>query len=154
VNRIRNYTSTVPVESSINWIEKRLAAAGASHILKEYNSTGQIEMLVFTTKMPDGRMIPIRLPSRTKSVFEALWREVRRPHRGTKDKIMDQALRTSWKLMSDWVDMQVTLIQLQQAEFLEVFLPYVSDARGQMTFYESLKGNGFKALPFSGPEEK
>ena len=60
--------------------------------------------------------------------------------------ITEQAQRTSWKILYDWVQVQVSMIQLQQAEFIEVFLPYCYDREADKTFYEKLKGNGFKQL--------
>ena len=39
----------------------------------------------------------------------------------------------------------MSLIQMKQAEWMQVFLPYVWD--GRQTFYDRLKGEGFKGLP-------
>ena len=61
------------------------------------------------------------------------------------DKIRDQASRTAWKLMQDWIEIQVSLIEMRQVEFLQVFLPYVWD--GQQTYYSYLKEGNFKLLP-------
>ncbi len=57
-----------------------------------------------------------------------------------------QAERTAWKLMQDWCEVQLSLIQVKQAEFLEVFLPFVWDGGSNQTFYNRIKGGGYKAL--------
>ncbi len=46
--------------------------------------------------------------------------------------------------MQDWVAVQMSLIQMHQAETLQVFLPFVWD--GRRTFYQAVKETGFKAL--------
>ena len=63
----------------------------------------------------------------------------------TKATIYEQAARTAWKLVQDWIEVQVSMIVMKQAEFLEVFLPYVWD--GRQTYFESVKSGAFKALP-------
>jgi hypothetical protein len=39
---------------------------------------------------------------------------------------------------------QLSLIQMRQADFIQVFLPYVWD--GKQTFYQALKASNYKAL--------
>jgi hypothetical protein len=72
--------------------------------------------------------------------------EVRKPHRGTLERIAEQAERTAWSLLRDWVHIQVTMIQMQQAEAMQIFLPYAYDGKNNQTLFEKLKGNGFKLL--------
>lgn len=63
------------------------------------------------------------------------------------NKVCEQAERTSWKLLHEWVHIQITMIAMEQAEALQVFLPYAYDSKKDETFFERLKGNGFKQLP-------
>jgi hypothetical protein len=86
----------------------------------------------------------IRLPANPDGVYDMLRSKVKRPRSGTLQKLRDQATRTAWKLVQDWVEVQMSLIEMQQAEFLQVFLPYVWD--GKKTFYSALKDQGFKML--------
>jgi hypothetical protein len=46
--------------------------------------------------------------------------------------------------MLDWVAVQLSLIEMKQAELLQVFLPYLW--AGKTTFYESIKQGKFKAI--------
>ena len=62
-------------------------------------------------------------------------------------RLMEQAERTAWKFLADWVDIQLGLVELGQGEFLEVFLPYVYDPAKQQTFFERIKESGYKMLP-------
>ncbi len=46
--------------------------------------------------------------------------------------------------MQDWVGVQMSLIQMHQADTLQVFMPFIWD--GKRTFYQAVKDGGYKAL--------
>jgi len=141
---IKNYTSGVPVERTVMRIEVALIAAGAIGIYKDYKD-GVLGAICFSIQDPTSRLLSVRLPSDSKAVYEVLLSRMKRPRKETLKKLKDQAARTSWKLVQDWVEIQISLIEMRQAEFLQVFLPYIWN--GKQTYYESLKEGGFKALP-------
>jgi hypothetical protein len=142
---IKNYTSGVPVDRTIARIEAILVRGGATNIIKDYKD-GELDAVCFSVLHPGtGKYLTVRLPANVESVFRSLHETVKRPREGTVEKLRDQASRTAWKLMQDWVEVQMSLIQMHQVEFLQVFLPYVWD--GQRTFYTALKETGFKMLP-------
>lgn len=147
---IKNYTSGVPIDRTVSRIESALVSGGASNIQKDYKD-GVLVAICFTVVYPDsGRRVAVRLPANVESVYDAMREAIRRPRRGTIEKVKEQAGRTAWKLMQDWIEVQMSLIKMRQAEFLQVFLPYVWD--GKNTFYASLKSSGFKMLT-SGEEK-
>jgi len=76
--------------------------------------------------------------------------EIRKPRRETAEKIKDQAARTAWKILAEWAEIQVTLVHLQQAEAIEVFLPYAWDAGKDQTLFERLKEGKFKLIAYEG----
>lgn len=141
---LKNYTSGVPVDKTISRIEQAIARFGASHIAKEYNGSGSVKALQFMLHY-EGRNHIVKLPANPQQVYEAMMAEVKKPHHGTKERIREQAERTAWKLMQDWIEVQLSLIAMRQADVLQVFLPYVWD--GERTFYEAIKDKGFKLLP-------
>lgn len=144
---IKNYTSGISVETTVSRIEAKLAAAGASGIMKLYDPKGKITSLVFKLEV-GGQSWSVKVPANVHGCFEAMWKQhclsTRRPRESTKASIYDQASRTAWKLVQDWIDVQVSMISMKQAEFLEVFMPYVWD--GKQTYFESVRSGGFKAL--------
>jgi hypothetical protein len=147
--QIKNYSSEVPAVRSVQLIEERLVEFGARNIVKTYGPDGKIAEVVFDLPRPDGKSIPIRLPARIDSVRQVMLRNEPRATPARQARIVEeQAPRTAWKIMFDWVLVQLSLISIGQAEALEVFLPYVATSRTG-TYYESLKDNGFKALPMS-----
>lgn len=137
---IKNYTSSVPVDRTILRIEQALSKAGASHIAKQYGLGGTVMALQFMVEHGGTKHV-IQLPVNTKSVHEIMRKE--RPNSNAQ-KMMEQSQRTSWKLMQDWVEVQLSLIAMNQVDFLQVFLPYVWD--GSKTYYQYLKDGQFKQL--------
>lgn len=140
---IKNYTSDVPVSRTISRIEELLAKCGASHIAKEYNTRGTVKALQFMI-MAGTQQHVIKLPSNPEKVFLALKAKVSKPTDATIKRLREQSEKTSWKLQQDWVEVQLSMIALGQAEMLQVFLPYVFN--GRETYYEALSARGFKGL--------
>jgi hypothetical protein len=148
---MKNYTSQLSVEKTISLIERALAKAGASNILKNYEA-GTISSISFTLFDPTfGKTYFIRLPANVDAVEKILFQKIKRPRKETIKRIREQAARTAWKLMLDWVEVQLSLIELEQVEALQVFLPYVFD--GEKTFYSALKENNFRMLSSGKKEE-
>lgn len=142
---LKNYTSTVPASRSVSHIEDMLVRHGATDIYKKYSPEKKLEAISFMLPV-QGRKVPFKLPARVDNCEKVLRRAVRRPKPGTYDRIREQAERTAWKLVSDWVDVQMSLIELKQVDIMEVFLPYVYDVAKDQTFYEKLQVTNFNAL--------
>ncbi len=141
---MKNYTSGVPVEWTIMRIESALVRAGASNIHKDYDD-GHLEAICFTIAHPEMKQkLSVRLPADSKAVYDFMVSRVKKPHRGTMDRIREQANKTAWKIIQDWVEVQISLIEMRQAEFLQVFLPYIWN--GKETFYNRLREGQFKLL--------
>ncbi len=140
---LKNYTSTVPVSRIISRIEEILAEFGAKAIGKNY-AHGKVESITFQLAMC-GKDMLVRLPANPEAVYDALKKEVKRPHQGTMERLREQSERTAWKIQQDWLEVELTNIRLNQKEPLQAFLAYVWN--GEQTYYEQLKGSGFKALP-------
>jgi hypothetical protein len=143
---IKNYTSGVPAERSINRIEKILVEMGATSVNKQYNKDKKIEAIAFLI-IVDGNTIPFKLPAKASEVESVLIKSVRRMTEGARTRVKEQSERTAWRLVQEWVEIQMSMIQLKQADFIEVFLPYVYDYANNKTFYQSIKDGGFKQLP-------
>ena len=141
---LKNYTSTVPASRAMAFIENKLVQNGAKRILKTYDEDGRVEAMCFALNI-DGVDVHFKLPARVancEAVLRANLSSRARPE--TIKKIPDQALRTAWKIVSDWVEAQMAMIELAQIEVMEVFMPYIFD--GKQTYYELVKEKGYKAL--------
>lgn len=132
---IKNYTTVIPVKSSISTIQESLAKGGASAVMIEYDPHGQVSVLSFKLKLPHGD-VSFRLPGRTDGVLLTLQRQSVEPRYRTRE----HAARVGWKIVSDWVLAQLAMVQAEQAEMAEVFLPY-ADAGNGITLYQRMKSN-------------
>ena len=150
---LKNYTSQIPVLRSVQGIEAKLIYHGANNILKEYGKDRQLSGICFDLSI-NGKTILFKLPARVQNCNNILYAQIRRPNSGTEKKVKEQAERTAWKILSDWVDIQMSMIELQQTEIMEVFLPYVYDPSSKTTFFEQLKEKKFKGLLGTGNVEK
>lgn len=143
---IKNYTSSVPADRSVLAIEKILIEIGATSIAKEYKE-GKVEAIQFAIVRPGGEgVIPFKLPARKDPIKKLFLQAYRRPSQAQVISCEQQAERTAWKNVKEWVELQATMIKLEQVEFMEVFMPYVYSLKDGQTFFEQLKGNGFKQL--------
>lgn len=149
---LKNYTSSVPATRSITFIETKLAANGAKEILKLYDDDGRAEGICFGINI-NGQRMNFKLPARIDRCEQILLSNLSsRVRPETRRKAPQQAERTAWKILSDWVEAQMAMIELAQVEVMEVFLPYLYD--GKQTFYEIAKQRKFKALPGVSPEQE
>lgn len=145
---LKNYTSEVPADTSIARIERLLVDAGASGIAKEYEG-GRVRSLVFKIAFEkDKPPVVIKLPANVARCQHVMWEEhcKKRSNRSRlKDKdFLPQAERTAWRILQDWVEVQVSLIRLRQIDTIQAFLAFCFD--GQRTVYERVKQGEFKAL--------
>lgn len=141
---IKNYTSRVPPERSISHIENALVAHGAKNILKNYDS-GRLTGFAFIVDV-GGKDVPFKIPARVERVEKRLREAVKRLRNGTLSRITDQAEKTAWKILADWVDIQMALVDLDQVEIMEVFLPYAYDAVKKQTLFDKVKDGSLKLL--------
>jgi hypothetical protein len=147
---LKNYTSTVSIDRSVTMIEHCLVSAGAQHIAKSYNEKKDLARIIFQMEVAPGQPRMFKLPVRWDKVFKKMWRDVLKPHKGTEDRVRDQAQRTAWKLLYDMVAVQVSNILIEQQDAAEAFLPYLYNGKTDRTLYEAAKENGFKALLTDG----
>ena len=144
---LKNYTSSVPADKSVSRIERLLVSIGATNISKQYNDS-KLVAISFLVNV-NGNTMPFKLPAKVNVVEKVLKRRTLRPKSdgSTWERIAQQAERTAWKIICDWVEIQVSMIKLEQAEVIEIFLPYAYDYKNEKTFFEKLKDGNFAALP-------
>jgi hypothetical protein len=136
---LKNYRSRS--NNTFDTIQKCLAAHGAQKLMFDYNDQGQITALSFAMNI-DGKLIGFRLPARLDQV-EAVLKSERRW--SSPEVLKDQAYRTGWANIRDWVTAQMALVDTRMAKVQEVFLPYMTRKDGK-TLFESLEGNKFLLL--------
>lgn len=144
---ILNYTTTVTTEKTIGEIQKRLRNFGASAVLIEFGPEGE-EAAISFRYMHEGTMLTFQLPARIDSIYKILCDQCT-PRYRTKE----QAARVAWRIIKDWLAAQLALVEAEQADMPEVFLPYMQhDGTGQ-TLYKIVKDRGYHFGPLlEGPK--
>ena len=146
--KIKNYTSEVPASRSVSHIEQCLVDVGATGIAKTYQA-GRLTGITFQIPQ-NGISLVFKLPANIEDVAAQLKADVKKPRVGTMGRLEEQAERTAWKLLLDWVEVQASMILIGRRQAIEVFLPYVYDPARDQTFFERLQESKFKMLEHKG----
>lgn len=139
---ILNYTTKVPVETTISEIQKALAQIKITAMMSEYDDDGVITGLAFRINTQHG-VVSYRLPANIDSIYTFLQK-----HKGIDRnayRTREHACRVAWRIVKDWVEAQVALIQAEQADKEQIFLPYAQTHSGS-TVYELFQSQGQKLL--------
>lgn len=134
---ILNYTTSIKTEKTASEIQKKLAMAGAKAVLSEYDENGVMCAMSFRIDT-----LTFLLPINIDGVHAALKKDRKVPK---KLRSREQAARVAWRIIKDWIEAQIAIIDAGQAELPQVFLAYVQDRNGK-TIYEAIKQDKFKLL--------
>lgn len=133
---IKNYTTTINTNKTIGEIQEILSKHGANAIMTEYKD-GEVIGLSFKIMTPRGE-IGVKLPSNTERVLQVL-KNQRKNNNQVKDTL-DQATRVAWRIIKDWLDAQMAILETEMVEMEEIFLPYIMNKKRQ-TLYEAFQSN-------------
>ncbi len=134
---IKNYTTKVPANRSIEEIQASLVAHGAQGVLYEYEQgTGRIAALKFILLVNEQK-VGFALP-----VSWRMFQAVLKRQQVSRWDDEDYVYRVAWRNVRDWVLAQMALYETQMVELPQVFLPFATDRSGQ-TLYESVKDGKF-----------
>ena len=122
-----NYTTTVDAIKTAGEIEVILIKGGAKAII----DNGKVISIKFIVDSPIGT-IPIELPVQIAAVAEIL-RQQKKNNPRIKTSL-DQAERTAWRCLKDWVEAQMALIEIGMVSIDQVFLPYVINKEGKTLY--------------------
>lgn len=127
---IKNYTTKVDPYTSVGEIQGALARAGANKIMTEYKD-GRPASITFSINTPLG-IRGFSLPASVDGTLRAFAKQKVKADR-------EQAEMTAWRNIRDWVLAQLALIESCDVPLDQVFLPYLTDNKGQ-TLYEAYAG--------------
>lgn len=133
-----NYTTSIDADKTAQEIAKCLSMHGAQAVLTQYNEKeSYVEAVSFKINL-NGRPLTFRLPSDWKPVQQVLKQQKERNSRI--DTSQAQAVRVAWRIIKDWVEAQMALVETQMVTTQEVFLPYAVTRDGK-TLYEKIQEN-------------
>lgn len=139
---ILNYTTTVDSFKTVSEIEYILMKHKAKSIMKNYDG-GSITGLSFLIDT-GVQQVPVRLPVKVDECLEVLKREKKNSPRSSIKATREQAERVAWRILKDWIEAQMALLDIEMVEMQEIFLPYI-EIQGQ-TIYEKLEQKNFLLL--------
>lgn len=127
-----NYTSNVDADKTAMEIAKCLSMHGAQAVLTEYDpKEGTVSAISFRIKVGE-QMMSFRLPCDWKPVYEVMYKNKRNTWQSEKEsKRRDQAVRTAWRIVKDWVEAQMALVETRMVTTQQVFLQYVVMKNGK-----------------------
>jgi hypothetical protein len=130
-----NYTTTKTVDGTIGEITKMLASRGVASISTTFSENGTADGLGFSLRTPHGPR-QFALHVNVDGVHALLSSDPKVRKRGPQYVLRPHAERVAWRVVRDWLEAQLALIDADMATLDQVMLPYlVTDASG-LTLYE------------------
>lgn len=143
---ILNYSTGIAAAKTVGEIQLNLSKHGATAILIEYGD-GEPIALSFKIDTPHG-ILPFRLPIDPKRVQAVLAKQkVARTYQG-----YEQAVKVAWRLLKDWVAVQMAYLETEQVTIDQLLLPYLMVGESK-TLYDQMADRGFKQLAQKGINE-
>jgi hypothetical protein len=139
-----NYTTTIEATKSAAECIARLAEHGADAIGMTYQDkkpTG----LTFRIETVHGTR-QFSLPVNVEGTFKALVKARNTGGIPPRYAQRDQAERVAWRVLKDWLEAQLALIEAGVAEMAEVMLPYMQVSPGGPTLYRAFVADERLAL--------
>lgn len=159
---IKNYTTEVSEEKTVSEIMALLAVKGARSIRIDYDeqnrptAVGFVIFLKVASGDDFGVPVPFKLPCNFDGVFRAMcgefkdqrarWKFERNP------ESRKQARRTAWRIVKNWVEAQMAMVEADCAALAQVFMPYATStnaAGSEVTMFDRFlqQVSTQKALP-------
>lgn len=141
-----NYTTSIAVDKTLSEIQNRLAKARAQALLTEYDGAGNPVALSFRIMTEFGQMA-FKLPADPQPVAAILNQQVKAgliPRRFQND--VPQARRIAWRIVKDWVEAQLAIVETGMVTITQVFLPYAQNPQTGETVYQRFVESRFDTL--------
>jgi hypothetical protein len=126
---ILNYSTKIDPFKTIGEIQSCLVKHGALVITVIYEHQLPVS-LTFKIEI-DGRYILFELPCNFMGVLNAMNNDKKVP-RAMCTK--EQALRVSWRIIKDWVEAQMAIVEAELCTLPEVFIPYAITNDGRTVY--------------------
>lgn len=128
-----NYTTTVAVEKTVGEIQRLLAKNGARSIQVDYDVEGEPIALAFRVATKLGEQ-SYRLPANIDVVMDVLTKQHQRGAVQRRFASREQAGRVGWRILKDWVEAQMALLETRMVAFEELMLPWMVTGSGQTVY--------------------
>jgi hypothetical protein len=139
-----NYTTTIEATKSASECIAKLAQHGASAIGITYALTKPtgLSFSIGTPYGPRAFALPVNVRGTHKALCEG-YKKGAVPNRYT---TLDQAERVAWRVLKDWLEAQLALIEAGVADMTQVMLPYMQGDDGLTVWQRYLEREDALAL--------
>jgi hypothetical protein len=131
-----NYTTKVSAITTIAQIQGILVKHGATDTLTQFEG-GRVKALSFKVNTPQGPLA-ITLPVDVAATQRVLKRTAPRSFWDE-----DHARDVAWRIIKDWIEAQMAILETEMVTMAEIFLPYVVTNDGR-TVFDRLKDTSFQ----------
>lgn len=153
---VRNYTTQIKVEKTVSEIETILIKFGAQGIYKEYQGTRIQSIMFFLFK--DGQKIPFKLPislDKTRTIINKAVNEGKLSKKYLQEPLRsEQGERVACRIIKDWIDSQLSLLEMEFSEATEILLPYAFDYSQNKTLYQKFIENKEKFIAIENGSDR
>lgn len=118
---ILNYTTSIAATKTVAEIQQMLASKGARKIITDYSESGVLVGISFTVTINKMEVL-FRLPANWKGVQKAIKNQKRSV--AAKYKTDAHAINVCWRIIKDWIEAQMAIVEAEQADIATIFLPY------------------------------
>ena len=139
MTEILNYTTTIAAEKTLGEIHNMLVQAGARQVSVDYDALRQPTAVSFVIVLPFGEA-SYWLPANRDAVLALLERQCNQGQVRRALVTPGQASRVGWRIIKDWLEAQLAIIEAGLVTLEQVMLPYaiVDQAEGRKwTFYDA-----------------
>lgn len=147
---VLNYTTKIAATKTVGEIQAMLAEHGASRIATDYDNGGP-SGLTFSLTTPHGQKL-FSLPVDVAAMHRLMVAEQeagRLRSGGVSVAVLtsrEHAERVAWRVMKDWLEAQLALVQTQMVEIDQVLLPYLHVDNDRTVYAAYLEREGVLAL--------
>lgn len=139
-----NYTTGIDPSKTVGEIQACLARHGARGVMTGYGADGVPDSVSFVVPTEFGDR-SFQLPARVGAVLATLEKQHRRGKVPRRCATRAQAARVAWRILKDWVEAQMAVVESGMVTVDEVMFAYMIDGRGH-TAYEIFRDQQL-ALP-------
>ncbi len=129
---LKDYTTTIDTDKTVSQITAILVAHGAQSILAQYDG-GRVTAIAFQVKRGDGHL-SIKLPADPEAVQKVLNRQYMAGKVTRWHTTLEHAERVAWRIIKDWVEVQMAMLDTEQVKLEQIFLAYVVAPDGRTLF--------------------
>lgn len=144
---LKNYTTTIAVEKTMGEIQAMLARAGARRITVDYDARREPSGVEFAIDTERGERF-FSLPARIDAIQTTLKAQYLAGRVALRFASREQAARVGWRIIRDWLDAQLAILETEMVTIEEIMLPYML-LDGQRSVYQLYQQRGL-ALPAAG----